>query len=214
MIEKSYKTIKGEAKSLLIVNKSKFIGHAVNINKMDDVNDILKRIKKKYSDANHNCFAYIIGKNSEHMKYSDDGEPSGTAGVPMLEVLKKSGLTDILVISTRYFGGIKLGAGGLVRAYSSSVSETLKNAEKQKFVPCEIFNQAVDYDIWAKIEPKVIKMGAIIFKQDYLEKVYLEIGLIKEVKEKVFNIFKQALKSDRILEYMKTDYVESNADGE
>lgn len=211
---KEYTTIKGEANSLLIINKSKFAGYAKNVDKVEEAKDILVRVRKDNPDANHNCYAYIIGKNKEFMKYSDDGEPGGTAGVPMLEVLKKSGLTDILVVSTRYFGGVKLGAGGLVRAYSSSASETLKEAEKERFMPCEIFRQAIEYDVWAKIKPKVKSAGAIIFKQDYLEKVYLEIGLTQESKDSVFSIIKEALRADDVLEYLKTDYVIVDKDGE
>jgi len=207
---KEYSTIRGESTSLLVINKSKFIGLAVNVDNTHDANDILARIKKQHRDATHNCYAYIIGKNSEYMKYGDDGEPSGTAGIPMLEVLKKNNLTDILVISTRYFGGKKLGAGGLVRAYSSSVSETLTNSQIVNYAPCEIYSVKIQYDIWAKIEKKVLAANALIFKMDYLEAIYLEIGLKSEHKQEVFKIINQALKVDNAFEYIKTDFVELN----
>ena len=113
----------------IIINKSEFITHLCRVNSVEEVNDILAATRKKYYDATHNCYAYIIGKNAEIQKSSDDGEPQKTAGMPMLDVLKKNNLTNILAITTRYFGGILLGAGGLVRAYSSSVSECLKKAE-------------------------------------------------------------------------------------
>nr|MCR5231944.1 YigZ family protein [Acholeplasmatales bacterium] len=94
----------------------------------DEINQILIDIRKKHYDAKHNCYAYILGDNQEIQKASDDGEPQKTAGFPMLDVLKKNNLTNILAITTRYFGGILLGSGGLIRAYSSSVSEALKKA--------------------------------------------------------------------------------------
>jgi len=207
---KEYSTIKGEASSHLVISKSKFVGFAKNVESPKQAAEVLETIKKKNWDADHNCYAYIIGKNKEHMKFSDDGEPSGTAGIPMLEVLKKSGLTDILTVSTRHFGGIKLGAGGLVRAYSLSVSEILKNAEKQKFVPCNIFKQAVEYDVWAKIEPRVTASGAIVFSKEYLEKVYLKVGLKENDELKIRTIFREALKTDEVLEFIETDYVIEN----
>ena len=111
----------------IVINKSEFITHLYRVNSTDEVEEILAKVRKKYYDATHNCYAYIIGDNAEIQKASDDGEPQKTAGAPMLDVLKKKNMTNILAITTRYFGGILLGAGGLVRAYSESVSEALKN---------------------------------------------------------------------------------------
>lgn len=121
--------INKEYENTIIINKSEFITHLYRVNSVDEVNEILAKVRKKYYDATHNCYAYIIGDNAEIQKASDDGEPQKTAGMPMIDVLKKNNLTNILAITTRYFGGILLGAGGLVRAYSSSVSECLKNVE-------------------------------------------------------------------------------------
>ena len=111
----------------IIINKSEFITHLYRVESTQEVDSILASVRKKYYDATHNCYAYIIGDNGEIQKASDDGEPQKTAGAPMLDVLKKKNMTNILAITTRYFGGILLGAGGLVRAYSDSVSEALKN---------------------------------------------------------------------------------------
>ncbi len=110
----------------IIINKSEFITHLYRVNNVDEIEEILAKTRKKYYDATHNCYAYILGDNQDVQKASDDGEPQKTAGMPMLEVLKKKNMTNILAITTRYFGGILLGAGGLVRAYSDSVSEALK----------------------------------------------------------------------------------------
>ncbi len=207
MNKKAYTTIDGQAESLLVIHKSKFLGLAVNVESVEAANAVLAHAKKQYWDATHNCYAYIIGKVSPVMKASDDGEPGGTAGMPMLEVLKKNNLTDILVIVTRYFGGVKLGAGGLVRAYSGSVSETLKQARIVQYVPCEIFRQNVEYDIWAKIEPKLAAAGVLILEQDYLETVHLKLGVFGKDKPAVEALLKEALKSEDVLTYLATDYV-------
>ena len=112
--------------SKIIINKSVFICHLIPVKDIDEVNSYLSQYRKKYYDATHNCYAYIIGDKQEIQKCSDDGEPSKTAGAPMMDVLKKNDYTNILAIVTRYFGGILLGAGGLIRAYSESVSEAMK----------------------------------------------------------------------------------------
>lgn len=116
------KTIKEEVTNELIINKSKFITILLNINNPNQIKEKLINIKKTYKDATHYCFAYIINGKE---KCSDDGEPSGTAGIPILNVLKQNDLTNVLCVTIRYFGGIKLGSGGLIRAYSTSASQAL-----------------------------------------------------------------------------------------
>lgn len=119
------KSIKEKVTNEIIINKSRFITILTNINDIDKIKEKLGNIKKQYKDATHYCYAYII---NNHEKCSDNGEPSGTAGMPILNVLKQNDLTNVLCIVIRYFGGIKLGAGGLIRAYSSSASEALNKA--------------------------------------------------------------------------------------
>lgn len=121
--------IQNEIENTIIIQKSEFITHLYRVDSLNDVDAILEATRKKYYDATHNCYAYIIGDNQDIQKCSDDGEPQKTAGAPMMDVLKKNNMTNILAIVTRYFGGILLGAGGLVRAYSSSVAEALSKAK-------------------------------------------------------------------------------------
>ncbi|MCR5350017.1 MAG: YigZ family protein [Acholeplasmatales bacterium] len=121
--------IKKTYENTITIEKSVFITSLYRIDNVEDAYDILERVRKKYYDATHNCYAYILGDNQEIQKASDDGEPQKTAGFPMLDVLKKNNLTNVLAITTRYFGGILLGANGLVRAYSQSVSEVVKKCE-------------------------------------------------------------------------------------
>jgi uncharacterized YigZ family protein len=123
------KKIQKTYENTIVITKSEFITHIYRVDSVLEAEIILDDIRKQYWDATHNCYAYIIGDNGEIQKCSDDGEPSKTAGAPMLDVLKKQGITNILAIVTRYFGGTLLGAGGLVRAYSQSVSECLKGVK-------------------------------------------------------------------------------------
>ena len=120
-----YKII-DSVENTITIQKSEFITHIYRVNSIEEINSILEETRKKYYDATHNCYAYILGENQDIQKCSDDGEPQKTAGAPMMNVLKQNDMTNILAIVTRYFGGILLGAGGLIRAYSSAVSEALK----------------------------------------------------------------------------------------
>lgn len=123
----NYYTIKQDGDYEIVIKKSSFICHLRRIDDEDHAKQIIQEIKKEHWKANHNCVAYVLGDNQEIQRSSDDGEPSGTAGVPMLEVLKVKELKNVLAVVTRYFGGTKLGAGGLIRAYSSSVSEAIEH---------------------------------------------------------------------------------------
>ena len=111
-----YRTIARQAKVETIIKKSRFIGSAFPIRTVEEANEILATFRKQMWDANHHCYAYVLGERGEKKKFSDDGEPQGTAGMPILDVIDKKGLTYVLVVVTRYFGGVLLGAGGLVRA--------------------------------------------------------------------------------------------------
>lgn len=135
------KSIKKTKTVEIIIKNSRFIGILMPLSSVDDFEENYQSIKNTYKDANHYTYAYIFGNQQEQQKYSDDGEPSSTAGIPMLEVLKKHDVTNILAITIRYFGGVKLGASGLIRAYAKSVSENIKDAiftTKQLFSTIEI----------------------------------------------------------------------------
>ncbi|WP_334168955.1 YigZ family protein [Timonella senegalensis] len=121
-------TIAGEVTGELVIKKSRFITHARHVESVDEADAFIAEIRTRFWDARHNCTALIVGQTADAQRSNDDGEPSGTAGIPMLEVLRHRNVTDLCVVVTRYFGGILLGAGGLVRAYSSAVSETLDTA--------------------------------------------------------------------------------------
>ena len=155
------KSIKEEVINEIIINKSKFITVLTNINDINKIKEKLEDIKKIYKDATHYCYAYII---NNHEKCSDNGEPSGTAGMPILNVLKQNNLTNILCVVIRYFGGIKLGAGGLIRAYSTSASEALNKAS--------ITNLVNGYNITIEFPYDNLKQIDYLLKNIDIKKTY------------------------------------------
>ncbi len=142
-MESSYRTVSNASETEYVINRSRFIGRCFPVTEEADALGILERIRKQHWDATHNCFAYRL--RSGAARYSDDSEPQGTAGLPMMEVLKKRGLYDVLVVSTRYFGGILLGAGGLVRSYTRSASDAVDAAGLVSMEPCTLFTVPVPY---------------------------------------------------------------------
>jgi len=146
-----------------------------------DVEHALAAVKKQYPDANHHCYAYIIGENQEIQKYEDDGEPSQTAGMPILEVLKKNDLTNVLAIVVRYFGGIKLGAGGLIRAYSKGPAEAIKKAKLASRETMMLIEIKAKFDDIGKFEPFV-----------------REIGVLKDTVYKEYVVYYVEIKADQL----------------
>lgn len=180
------KSIKKEITNEIIINKSRFITVLTNINDINNVKEKLENIKKEYKDATHYCYAYII---NNHEKCSDNGEPSGTAGMPILNVLKQNNLTNILCIVIRYFGGIKLGAGGLIRAYSNSVSEALNKTT--------ITNLVNGYNITIEFPYENIKQINYLLKNIDIKKSYktniiynfsIDENKLKEIENKLLNL--------------------------
>ncbi|TLG73866.1 YigZ family protein [Culicoidibacter larvae] len=136
----------------IVIERSRFICTMIPVTSNEEAQQELAEIKKQFWDATHNCSAYIIGCNAEIQRYSDDGEPSGTAGIPMLEVLKKNHIYNVLAVVTRYFGGIKLGAGGLVRAYSKSVSATVAIASLVEERLVQVVQVTIPHKTFARIQ--------------------------------------------------------------
>ena len=146
-----YKTLKMAACDEFIVNKSRFIGYASPCETEEEALAFLKSIREKHKDATHNCYAYVIGQNAGIMRYNDDGEPGGTAGMPMIEVIKARGVVNCCVVVTRYFGGILLGAGGLVRAYSHGCVIALNAAQVVKMEESQKILLDVPYPLWDRV---------------------------------------------------------------
>lgn len=199
-------SIKNTTKHTLIIKKSEFVCHLIPCSDIQKAKDLIAQ----YSDPNatHNCVAYIIGP---HERAIDDGEPSQTAGMPMLNVLKMQGLTNIIAVVTRYFGGIKLGAGGLTRAYSQSVSETLKVSEIVEKELVDLYEIMIDYTYIRKFEYLLKQRNIKCIHQEYNEKVlyhcYLkDMSFLDEIQELTSNQFEYHL--------IGSDYIEKENEGD
>ena len=189
-------TIKKNVTTEIIINKSRFIGILLPVDNIEDINNILNNIKNEYKDATHYCYAYIIDNTK---RFNDDGEPGGTAGMPILNVIEQNNLNHVLIVVVRYFGGIKLGAGGLVRAYSKISSECIKQAklailEDGYLVSIKLnYNNIKDVDNLLKNE-KIIDKN---FMEDITYKVLITKNNIDLIKNLDYKILKEMqIKSD------------------
>lgn len=179
------KTIEGQAEAIVIEKKSKFIANIFYVESEDEAKEILNNIKKKHYDARHNCFAYRIKEEKGILqKQSDDGEPSGTAGGPMLNILEKQELANVIVVVTRYFGGILLGTGGLVKAYSEAAKEAIEKVKKVEKEEGYLVEIRLNYNDVREFEYFCAKNNVNICRKDYAENVKLEIEMSKENYEK------------------------------
>ena len=204
-----YKTV-GEGKIFEAnyeINRSKFIAHVRRVEDEDAAREFLQSIKKKYFDATHNCSAWIIGVGVEKHKSNDDGEPGGTAGNPILEVLKKNALTNVEIIVTRYFGGIKLGAGGLIRAYSHSAALGLSASEVVTMTPMQKFDVTIEYGMLATVENWLRQKKIAVGGTEYAEAVTISLmaepfdvdGILLELTELTAANFKPALGDEMLV---------------
>ena len=181
----------------LVEKKSKFIANLIYIESKEEAENLLKEYKKRFHDARHNCYAYrVFDENEIYEKSSDDGEPSGTAGAPMLNLLQKNDLCNIIIIVTRYFGGILLGTGGLVRAYSSATIGAIDNCKKAKIEPGTEFQIELDYPNYQSLQYYCNKNNITIKNSEYNENItcILEMNntikdrFLEDVKNKSLNI--------------------------
>lgn len=186
---KNLKTIKNNATAIIEEKKSKFIANIFNVNSVEEAENKLQEVKKKYYDARHNCYAYIVEEDGmQKKKFSDDGEPSGTAGSPILNVIEKNNLCNVLIVVTRYFGGILLGAGGLVRAYTEAAAQSISETnilEKREGYEIEVVLNYQDLD---KFKYFCNQNNMEIIDIKYLENIICTIEATKEKKEKLENI--------------------------
>ena len=202
MADAPYKTLKQRADDQFIVNKSRFIGYAAPCQSEEEALAFLKQIREKHKDATHNCYAYIIGRNMGIMRYNDDGEPGGTAGMPIIETMKKVGVTDCCVVVTRYFGGILLGAGGLVRAYRKGCVVALNAAQVVNMIPSTRFLMEVPYPMWDKVryamEDMPLQMedtafstaveATVLVRTEDLESVQMKLTQVTDAKAEFLTV--------------------------
>lgn len=170
-----YKTVLKQAEAMTVIEKSRFIGYIKPVETAAEAEEFVASVRTANRDATHNVPVYVIGENYDIQKYSDDGEPSGTAGVPVLQMLMKEGITNVAIVMTRYFGGIKLGTGGLVRAYTGIAKEALKAADVAEVKDMEVTTLEIQYTYHGKAENMAQKGDFIIRNTQFTDKVTLEI---------------------------------------
>lgn len=188
----SYFTVKGSATSEFQEKKSTFIGYIKRVNTEEEAKNFVNEIKSMHKEATHNVYAYIVGENKGIQRYSDDGEPQGTAGIPVLEVIKKNDLTDVAVVVTRYFGGILLGGGGLIRAYSKGASSAIEEAGIVEKVKGLKLRFTLEYELIGKIQYLCGTNNWHIEDTIYTDKVELSLFTEVENKEAIIADFVEA----------------------
>lgn len=183
-----YKTVEKETSDFFIEKKSKFIGYAKPVKTQEEAVEFISKIKSKHWDATHNVYAYVLRENNIQ-RYSDDGEPSGTAGVPVLDVMLKESLVDVCVVATRYFGGTLLGAGGLVRSYSHTSKIALEAAGIITMAQCSVMSAEVDYSFYDRLNILLSDFSAVILNTSFSDKVCVEFS----VKENIVDLLNAKL---------------------
>ncbi len=168
---KTYRTIAFESKADLVIKKSRFLSFAYPIESAEQAQNALDALRKAHYTATHHCYAYMLGENADQMKYSDDNEPQGTAGLPILDVLQKKQLTNLLVVVVRYFGGIQLGANGLVRAYGAACAAAIDAAGICEMAVADALLIQCPYATYAKVERYIKSSGLIVVKSDFADSV-------------------------------------------
>lgn len=177
-----YKTVEKEASDFFIEKKSRFIGYVKPVKTQDEAVEFINTIKSKHWDATHNVYAYVLRENNIQ-RYNDDGEPGGTAGVPVLDVILKEGVSDVCVVATRYFGGTLLGAGGLVRAYSHTSKIALEAGKIITMAQCSVMKAEVDYSFYERFNKLLEEFGANIINTEFADNVRLTFSLKENLSE-------------------------------
>ncbi|MBR0231811.1 MAG: YigZ family protein [Clostridia bacterium] len=178
-----YTTVESNSEYSFVEKRSEFIGHCAPVSDELSATDFVESIRKKYSDARHNVYAYNL-REGNISRYSDDGEPHGTAGVPVLDVIRKAGVTDCCIVVTRYFGGVLLGTGGLLRAYTAAAAGALESAGVAKVGLYNVYSCVMSYTDYQKLMPLIASLGAEIAESEFSESVRLCVPVLADAGER------------------------------
>lgn len=200
-----YKTVEKEASNFFIEKKSKFIGYAKPVKTQEEAVDFISKIKSKHWDATHNVYAYVLRENNIQ-RYSDDGEPSGTAGVPVLDVMLKESLVDVCVVATRYFGGTLLGAGGLVRAYSHTSKIALEAAGIITMAQCSVMSAEVDYSFYDRLNILLSDFSAVILNTSFSDKVCVEFSVKENIVDSLIAKLIDVSNGKYALKFLRSEF--------
>ena len=206
-----FKTIKKEAEAIVTEKKSKFIGNVFYVESSDEAERLIEEIRKRYYSARHTCFAYrIVSKSGIIEKQSDDGEPTGTAGMPILNILSKRNLCNVLVVVTRYFGGILLGTGGLVRAYSESATNAIERAKEIEKEDGYIAEVIIEYDKQKEFEYICDKNKVDIISKEYTDKIKILIEISKKKYSEIFLKDNDDYYNEELIKILRNKFVEKH----
>lgn len=203
----TYKTVKQYGEGEIVEKKSRFLGKIKPVETEEEALAYIESIKKQYWDARHNCFAYVIGTKGETVRCSDDGEPSGTAGKPMLEVLQNNELCNVVAVVTRYFGGVLLGTGGLVRAYTQATQEALKEAGVCTMTPMSVMTVRTDYNAIGKIKYVLSQEEIPILNEEYTADVVVTAAVPFAEKERMIKKLTEVTNGRAVIEEKEQTYM-------
>lgn len=178
-MEQRYHTLSGMATAEIVEKKSRFIANCASVGDEDAAIGFIEAVRKEHRTASHNVYAYVLRKHNLS-RYSDDGEPQGTAGLPVLDILKRGGITDAVVVVTRYFGGTLLGTGGLVRAYSQAAAQAVKQAGIAVMDMCSVYTITCDYALYDRLQKLLAQLGATIGHSEFTDVVIVEVTVLSD----------------------------------
>lgn len=200
-----FKTVEKESNDFFIEKKSKFIGYVKPVKTVQEATDFINQIKSKHWDATHNVYAYVL-RDGNIQRYSDDGEPSGTAGVPVLDVILKENIVDVCVVATRYFGGTLLGAGGLVRAYSHTSKIALESGNIITMAECSVMKTCVEYSFYERLNKLLGEFNANILSTNFSDKVEITFSVKENHQIKLNDKLVDISNADYCAEYLYSQF--------
>ena len=208
MMNPDYKTISEPGFSETVVKKSRFISYAMSVADEDSAKLFIENIKEKHRDASHNTYAYIVGKDTVTERYSDDGEPGGTAGIPILEKIRHFGLTDIVVVVTRYFGGKLLGTGGLARAYSGGAEDVINRCGISAYIKGYLVSVSTDYHYLGKVQNYIQGNAYRVLDENFTDHVIISTLIPVQEYDKVKKHIKDITNARAFVDVVKEEYSE------
>ena len=209
--KQTYKTVALESETLLTEKKSRFISHVMPVENEEEALSYLNKIRNEYPDARHNVYAYVIDENNI-FRYSDDGEPGGTAGMPVLDTIRNAGLVDVIVVVTRYFGGTLLGTGGLVRAYSQSAKQGIEKSGIVRRTLCDIMSIKTDYEMVGKLQYFLASSGATVEDTVYEDGVTFFVAVSKPDTQRFISEITETTNARAKTEVVAEKYIDKPLD--
>ena len=193
--------------SEVIIKKSRFLGVAAYVESEEEARELVNSIRKEHFSARHVCYAYSIGEENPRLKFSDDGEPGGTAGKPILDVINNSGIYNVVIAVTRYFGGVLLGTGGLVRAYTQAAAEAIQAAEVKTVCLCSLYDIVLDYSDYDKVMYILNQSDGVMSETDYSDKVTIHATIPANIAETLIETIREKTAGKSEMKYLRDEVI-------